>query len=300
MIGWYNKVLTDGLILMRELREALGRMVFVYGAIKADKAFLAPLFSFLATRPLGACVEVPLYVRMAVTWLRDRLLRRRAQEVAVAQPNHGALFRVDAKAEGMTVAIGGWAPAVDHSGAVRTDRSKWFSLRLSESDAPWAFAKGLPARSISALELLASTVGLILLAPEVKPGRGAVVATGWTDSQVATAVVAKGISTTFPLCCVAMELAAQQEARGLELGLEWAPRGHNAEADALADGRTDGFDPSLRVGAKLSDIKWLALPGLLKAGEEFYKSHRKRPPQTQEERPAKALAGGRLRDREPW
>ena len=270
LVGWYNKVLDSNLVLMRELREALGRMVFVYGAIKADKAFLAPLFAFLSTRPLGACVEIPLYVRMVIIWLRDRLIQRRVQEIAVAQPNHGALFRVDAKAEGMTVAIGGWAPVVGHDGGLRTDLSKWFSLRLTPADAPWAFAKGLPARSISALELLASTVGLVLLAPEVEPGRAAVVTTGWTDSQVATAVVSKGISSTFPLCCVAMELAAQQEARGLELGLEWAPRDRNAEADALADGRTDGFNPDLRVGGKLSDIKWLVLPGLLQAGEAFY------------------------------
>ena len=125
-------------VLMRELREALGRMVFVYGAIKADRAFLAPLFAFLATRPAGSCVELPLYVRMVLIWLRGRLAKRRSQVVAVEQLDHGALFRVDAKAEGMTVAIGGWAPVVDQSGAVRTDLSRWFSLRLSAEDAPWA------------------------------------------------------------------------------------------------------------------------------------------------------------------
>ena len=296
MVGWYNRVLETDRILMRELKEALGRMVFVYGAIKADKAFLAPLFAFLATRPAGACVELPLYVRMVLTWLRDRLVKRRTTPIAAEQKSHGALFRVDAKAEGMTVAIGGWAPAADETGCIRKDRSKWFSMRLTADDAPWAFSKGLPARAISALELLASTVGLILLSPPAAPDRGSIVATGLTDSQVATAVAAKGISTTYPLCCVAMELAAQQEERGLELGLEWAPREKNAEADALADGRTSGFDPQLRVGPGIADVTWLVLPGLLAAGEAFHRENRKRPLAEAGGRPAKALAGERLRD----
>ena len=44
LLSWFDRVLADDRILMRELREALGRMVFVYGALKADKPFLAPLF----------------------------------------------------------------------------------------------------------------------------------------------------------------------------------------------------------------------------------------------------------------
>ena len=131
---------------------------------------------------------------------------------------------------------------------MRKDLSRLFSMRLTPEEAPWAFAKGLPARNISALELLASTVGLILLVPPEVGGAGTVVATGLTDSQVAAAVVSRGMSTAYPLSCVAMELAAQLEERRLDLSLEWIPRGENAEADALADGRVEGFDPALRVG----------------------------------------------------
>ena len=97
-----------------------------------------------------------------------------------------------------------------------------------------------------------------------------------------------------------MELAAQQEARGLELGLQWAPREFNAEADALADGRVDGFDPQLRVGTDLASVKWMVLPALLEAVGAFYKSLGKRQLVAPDGKPAKALAGQRLRDREPW
>ena len=135
LLGWFDRVLADDRILMRELREALGRMVFVYGAIKHDKPFLAPLFTFLNTRPAGACVELPLFARMVLEWLRGRLKARRAQEVAAVRPEAGPLFRVDAKAEGMAVAIGGWAPARDDHGIIRKDRSRWFYIRLDQQEA---------------------------------------------------------------------------------------------------------------------------------------------------------------------
>ena len=124
--------------------------------------------------------------------------------------------------------------------------------------------------------------------------------TGFTDSQVSASVVARGMSTAFPLCCVVMELAAQLEHRGLDLCLEWAPRDKNAEADALADGRTEGFSQDLRVGRSVQDLPWRVLPGLLRAGEAFYAASKKRPRPAAEPVKGRRLAGDRLRDREPW
>ncbi len=46
--------------------------------------------------------------------------------------------------------------------------------------------------------------------------------------------IAKGASSKFPLCVVLTELAVQQEARGLRLDAEWAPRYANEEADAIS------------------------------------------------------------------
>ena len=108
------------------------------------------------------------------------------------------------------------------------------------------------------------------------------------------------MSTTYPLCCVARELAAQLEQRGLDLTLKWAPRDRNAEADALADGRSEGFNPDLRVGGRVGDIKWLVLPGLLRTGEAFYGATTKRRQPVAAPSSGKRLAGERLRDREPW
>ena len=212
----------------------------------------------------------------------------------------GALFRVDAKAEGMAVAIGGWAPVRDSNDTIRKELSPWFHVRLTPQDAPWAFARGLPAHSISTLELLASLVGLVLLVPPGRPGAGVMTITGFTDSQVSAAVVDRGMSTAYPLCCVVMELAAQLERRRLDLSLEWAPREKNAEADALADGRTEGFSPSRRVEINLRDPPWLVLSGLLRTGEAFYSAAKKRAQPSAPSETRKRLAGDRLRDREPW
>ena len=62
LLSWYDRVMKAGMILMRELREALGRMTFLYGTLVQDKAFMAPLFAFLKTHAPGACVQLPLYV----------------------------------------------------------------------------------------------------------------------------------------------------------------------------------------------------------------------------------------------
>ena len=72
----------------------------------------------------------------------------------------------------------------------------------------------------STLELLATTLGLVLLAPpalEAAGAAGTVSVTGLMDSQVAAAVVTRGLTTSFPLCTVAMELSAQLEHRAAEL-----------------------------------------------------------------------------------
>ena len=143
----------------------------------------------------------------------------------------------------------------------------------------------------------------MLLAPEKTGGSAMVTMTGLTDSQVAAHVVARGMSTTYPLCCVVMELSAQLEKRGLDLELAWIPRDKNAEADALADGIVEGFSPCMRVGGDgIKSIPWLVLPELLAAGQGFHDARHKRvhPGPLPDHAARPRLAGDRLRDREPW
>ena len=211
--------------------------------------------------------RLPLYVLIVLTWLRDQLTDRRAPKARSRRPIAQSVLRVNAKAEALAVAVGGRSPYYNEEGKIVKERPKWFWVRLSENEAPWAFARGLPSRAISTLELLATTLGLLLLS---EPGvAGSLTVMGFADRLVLSSVVTRGLTTAFPSCAVAMELVAQLEARGAELHLDRVPRVPNAEAGALADGRCTSFSDGFRVHANISQVPWLVLDHLLRAGMFF-------------------------------
>ena len=121
--AWVDKWLSSTLEAKRvdtgELREALGRLVFVYGALHYDRPFLAPLFAFVALHRPGVTRRLPVYVLVVMRWLRDRLRARRTLPMAERARVKNAVLRVDAKAEGLAVAVGGWAPPLRRRGPDR-------------------------------------------------------------------------------------------------------------------------------------------------------------------------------------
>ena len=50
--------------------------------------------------------------------------------------------------------------------------------------------------------------------------------------------------------------------------VEWAPREFNREADRLANGIVDSFDPAKRLQVSPSSLKWNILSEALRAGRE--------------------------------
>ena len=190
-------------------------------------------------------------------------------------------------------------------------------LDLTKETPSGAYSKGEPYRTISALELLATLISLMVFGDSFAPAGSRAQATvsltevgGFTDSQVSTSVAAKLSSTSFPLCAVAMELAAQLEKRQLRLSLECSPREVNHEAADLTNGLCGAFDPSLRIEVDLKSLPWCFLLQVLQEGQEFYakeKTLRKRAHE-EESREAQATGGAAfsrrktepLRTREPW
>ena len=217
-------------------------------------------------------------------------------------------MRVDAKAEGETIGIGGWAPHTERDGTISKQKSKWFAVTLDRTNAPWAFYKGEPYRSISALELLGSTIGLVAFSQLDAPTTGRkylVGVTGVTDSQVSSAVVARGLSTSFPLCVVAMEMAAQQERLGIHLDLAWTPRETNAEADALSNLDFEGFSENLRIKVDLGRVNWLVLGRFMSLGTKYYEDVQALKAANKRKQGAVQVekAKGRritLKERDPW
>ena len=50
--------------------------------------------------------------------------------------------------------------------------------------------------------------------------------------------------------------------------MEWAPREYNREADRLANGIVDSFDPAKRMHVTANSLPWNILPEVLEAGRE--------------------------------
>ena len=142
----------------------------------------------------------------------------------------GEVFRMETKAEGDTLVIGGWLSV----SSPKTKDARWFSVQLTRKSAPWAFARGEPFRTIASLEVLGSLVGMMVLAPPAAAKRetsGVMTLSCGTDNQGNTHLLDRMLTTKYPLGIVLMELAHQMRKRSLVLRAHWLLRLENEEAD---------------------------------------------------------------------
>ena len=238
-------------------------------------------------------------------YLADELLVVRSMPCEVRARQLGEVFRMDAKAEGDTVVIGGWCS----QGGRRTVDAAWFSVQLTRSTAPWAFARGEPFRTIASLELLGSLVGLmILVPPEVPRGETSAVMSlsCGTDNQGNTHLLDRMLTTKYPLGIVLMELAHQMRKRNLVLRAHWLPRLENEEADALTNFDYRHFRKENRIAVEIGNMGFEVMDKLFKLGEEYLtkleaeKARRKQEGGQAGKKKKKGLIGNRLADRERW
>ena len=116
--GWFGQTIAAWKFDTAELREALGRLVFVYGALQYARPVLPPLFSFFALHPPGREHRLPVYALFVLRLLKDRIRARRAHPLHWHAYLKHAVLSVVAKAEGLAVAVGGWAPFHDERGCI--------------------------------------------------------------------------------------------------------------------------------------------------------------------------------------
>ena len=265
LVKWLSDILDAGSVLLRRLAEGLGRLGFAAGVLEWHRPFLAPLYAWTAAAPAGAYLPLPPLVALVLRHLRDRL-RSGARTVPCRMPTSepDLVFKADAKAEGKLVVLGGW----ECRGRTPTSHARWFSLEVTEEQAPWFFPKGEPYRAIAALELLATVVCTVLFKRPEHAGRHDVMhlIRGATDNQGNRYVVAKLMSNRYPLSVVAMELASQLESSMQWLDLVWTPREDNHEADDLTNGDFSAFAPERRIHTAFEDLPFLVLGHLLEAG----------------------------------
>ena len=204
---WVDKVVGQGFVEMRDFSAVLGRLCFVMGALEYLRPFTAPLFAWAAAVGHSGKMKIPWSVAFLLKYLMEALEGDgRAAKVRPRSSSIGPAFRADAKAEGQLVCIGGW----ECLGGCPPGMARWFSVVLTRKTAPWAFSRGEPFRTIAALELFASLVSVLVFSPSwPRSTTGTVVLSGLTDNAGNEAVLARLMSSKFPLVVILTELAAQ-------------------------------------------------------------------------------------------
>eukprot|EP00913_Durusdinium_trenchii_P031085 g29109.t1 len=262
ILKWIDDKLSQGGVLGRELKSVLGRLSFVAGALR----HVAPLFSWASVLAGGTFAKFPDAVVILLEYVREEVSRKPVRSLEPLLTSPSDIFRVDAKAAGEEIVIGGW----ETWGASTPREARWFSFRLNRKSAPWAYLRGDPFRAIASLELVGGLAAVMVFAPGSAWAEGDVAVTlgALTDNLGNTHVLKKYASSRYPLSIIAMELASQLDRKGVDLDLQWVPRWQNQEADDLTNERFDDFFESKRIEVRFEELKFVVMDKLLqKAGE---------------------------------
>ena len=207
---------------------------------------------------------------LILRFIGAELQRGRMSGCRARAKDMGEVFRLDAKAEGENVAIGGWRCQPGQP----TRKCQWFAVSLNRRNAGWAFARGEAFRAIASLELLGALVSVMVLLPEEEVRTatvGMATLTCGTDNQGNHFLLDKLMTTKYPLGIVLMELSCQLGLRRACLQARWIPRLQNEEADALTNGDYRHFDEALRIPVDLEKLQFRVLNELFREGDEYVK-----------------------------
>ena len=125
-----------------------------------------------------------------------------------------------------------------------------------------------------------------------------------TDNRGNGAALNKLMSTRLPSSAVLVELASFMKARRIRAIVEWAPREYNREADLLANGIHNLFDPERRMPVSAQSLVCNVLPEALMAGREAEQAFKRTkenhglPIHNQKQR--KRRGESRLKVTDPW
>ena len=267
VIDWITKHRASSGVTGRELKSALGRFCFVAGALHHVRPFLGPLFAWSSVLAMGTFARFPDAVSVLLDFVEEEIKKEPMSKPKRLSDEVVEAFRVDAKAEGEKIVIGGWE--VNESGL--TLDARWFSITLTRKSAPWAYLKGQPFRNIASLELTAVLTAVMLFGESMKEkaSRRRLTLTAATDNLGNTYVLNHFMSCKYPLSIVVMELSVQLRKYDLDLDLGWVPRAQNTEADALTNEEFSGFDPGKRIEVNFEELKFLIMDKMMGRAAEL-------------------------------
>jgi len=267
LASWCKATLLAGGVRVYEMEEVLGRLGFSANALWHIRPWLGPLYAWVSATPSGCYLALPVLIQLILA----TILKEMNQGPAMAslldtEDDNQRIFRADAMASEVRVGIGGW----EEEQGRPAQQSPWFAEEVTEEDAPWLFREGIGQafRKIAALEMIATTACVRLFGNSEGHQGKTIKMVGETDNKGNSHVIAKLLTTKFPLCAVLMQLTIDLGRRGIDLDLAWVPREENVLADALSNGVTEGMDPSLRRRFSIKDLS--TLTQLLEAGELPY------------------------------
>ena len=266
MLDWFEKYEKSGGILGRDMKSALGRFGFVAGALQHVRPFLGPMFAWSAQLSPGTYAKFPDAIKILMKYVMSQVKECPMSKPKRVKDHTREAFRIDAKAEGDHIMLGGWEVLDEQDNR----KGRWFAIELNRKNAPWAYLKGDLFRNIASLELCAVLAAVMLFGDKLVDVscKNRLLLTASTDNLGNTYVLQDFMSCKYPLSIVVMELSVQLQKLGLELELGWVPRGQNEEADALTNKEFAGFDMNQRIEKDFGDLKFEVLDDLMKkAGE---------------------------------
>ena len=233
LMAWVDQAeQSHWVVQVRRFSEFLGRLGFVSRVVYWIKPHLAPLYAWGSVASKSHAAKLPDMVILTLLYLRETLgeLDFKVSPYRVA-PCSEPLFYTDAKCADQLVVLEGWDARAHHS------KSRWFSIRLTPSQAPYLFdQQGKSHWASAAAELLGTLAGLCAfdhLKPNDKPRQSPVVLPAVTDNCRNDSLIKKGSSTKLPLMLINMQLSHLLRVACLRLNLNWKPRSENDLADRL-------------------------------------------------------------------
>ncbi|CAE8594900.1 unnamed protein product [Polarella glacialis] len=105
---WVEERLGDGKVLGRTMKSGVGRFCFLACVLEHIKPFLGPLFAWTAKVAGGSYVALPAAIKILLLWVVKKFDDFHMRPCKALPRVSGEAFRLDAKAQGDLVCIGGW------------------------------------------------------------------------------------------------------------------------------------------------------------------------------------------------